>query len=151
MNISKETFGGEINPAGFIYLSGFKFRKIKINLELKSCLHYSVINAVPHIGKFINKNELYIKGSQRSVKYIYKNINMNSSCVSSVMTIKIVSKFDKNKWGANSIFKTINDRVYICTCKVTNVNKKYTISHAFLYDSYLNRLRKIMWCPYWKH
>ena len=51
-------------------------------------------------------------------------------------------KIERNKWGANSIIRKINYRVYICTCKVTSVDEKYTASYAFLYDSCFKSLEK---------
>ena len=46
-------------PKGYVYLPGSKFRQEERNLELRSCLHDDVVNDAPHVGKYINKYELY--------------------------------------------------------------------------------------------
>ena len=46
-------------PTGSIYLPVSQFHQEKISLELRLFLQDSVVNADPHIGKFINEHELY--------------------------------------------------------------------------------------------
>ena len=50
------------------------------------------------------------------------------------MSILPVNIIERKKWGANSILRKINNGVYIFTCTVTNIDKKYTTDHAFVYN-----------------
>ena len=62
-------------PTGYIYLTGFQFRKAEGHLKLRSCLHDTIIKSAPRIGKYINKNELY----SQCTPQIVKATNMNKT------------------------------------------------------------------------
>ena len=53
------------------------------------------------------------------------------------MNLTPALKIEIQKWGANSIVLNVDDGVYICTCNVKNVERRYKTSHAFAYDSNL--------------
>ena len=66
--------------------------------------------------------------------------------VSSVMTIEPLLNIDREKKGAMSILKVINDGVYACICRVLSDVFKIYISHAFFFDSYFAQLEKSECC-----
>ena len=49
------------------------------------------------------------------------------------MTIEIILKMERKKWGYLGIIKVIDDGVFVCTCKVFSNVIKTTSSHAFFY------------------
>ena len=56
-------------------------------LELRSCLHDAVNKDEPHIGKIINKHELYRQCLPRRMKNTIMNKIKNASYVLSVTTL----------------------------------------------------------------
>ena len=91
----KRKIWGEINSTGFIYLPGSQFRQAEITLELRSFLHYAIINAEPRILKFVNKNELYIQCPPIYLKDTNLDESKNSSCGSSVKKLLLVKSIGK--------------------------------------------------------
>ena len=63
------------------------------------------MNSAPHIGIFINKEELYRKCPPIRVKDTRMNDIENIYCVDSIMNILHVLEIEGEKWGVNSIFK----------------------------------------------
>ena len=127
-------------PTECIFLPGSGFREAEGNLKMRSCLQDDVINSAPRIGKFIHKLGLYIQCPPRRVKNSHISEIVNSSCVRNVMNMNPVSGIDQAAWGAASILRTVNDRVYICTCNVKNVEYDLWTKHAFVYDSHYKPL-----------
>ena len=66
------------------------------------------------------------------------------------MSTFTVRNIEGEKWGANSILRKIDDGFYSYTCTVINIDKTYTTSHAFVYDSNFKLFReeKWLWCYY---
>ena len=85
---------------------------------MRSCLQNSVINYAPRIGKYIDKQELYIQCLPRKVKDTNMSEIENTSCVRNVMKLNPVSVIEREPWGAAYILRRFNDGVFICTCNV---------------------------------
>ena len=56
----------------------------------------------------------------------------NTSCVRSVIKVTPVYEIEREPWGAASILRGVNDRVYICKCSVISDEYKCKIKNAFL-------------------
>ena len=76
---------------GFVYLPGSEFHEAEGHLSMRSCLKYAVINSVPRIGKYIDKQELYRQCIPRKVKDTNISEIENSSCVKFFMKVTPVS------------------------------------------------------------
>ena len=61
MKKPRQNFERKIKPTGYIYLPGSQLIEAQRHLTLISCLHSSIINSPPGIGKYKNKHELYRK------------------------------------------------------------------------------------------
>ena len=70
----------------------------------------------------------------------------NCACVTNVMNITPISGIEEVPWGAASISRTVNDRVYICVCNVQNVKYDLWTRHAFVYDSHYKPLHQTYCC-----
>ena len=62
------------------------------------------------------------------------------------MKLNPVSGIERVAWGPASIMKTVNDRVYICTCNVQSVEYNCWTRHAFFYVSNCKPLHQTKCC-----
>ena len=62
------------------------------------------------------------------------------------MTIEIILKMERKKWGYLGIIKVIDDGVFVCTCNIFYDMTKIDTSHAFVYDSHSEQKEMIECC-----
>ena len=66
--ISRDYVGKKRKSTGFIYVSGSELYEAEGHFSMRSYLQDAVINSAPRIGKYIDKQELYIQCSHKKVK-----------------------------------------------------------------------------------
>ena len=71
----------------------------------------------------------------------------NTLCVRSVMDVTPVFQIEVEPWGAASIVRTVNDRVYIYSCSVRSDEYMCDKKHVFVHDSNFKKIAsiKILW------
>ena len=106
--VARKKFGKKRKSTGFIYVPGSKFREAEGHLSMRSCLQDAVINSAPSIGKYIDKQELYIQFPPRKVKDTNISDIENTSCVSNVMNVTSVFGIERKPWGAACIMIKVN-------------------------------------------
>ena len=57
--IGRKYPGRKQKASGYVHITGLPYRDAEGLSQLRSCIHYSIINAAPRIGGEINKIELY--------------------------------------------------------------------------------------------
>ena len=57
---ARDKFGKKRKSTRFIYVSGSELYESEGHLSMRSYLQDAVINSAPRIGKYIDKQELYI-------------------------------------------------------------------------------------------
>ena len=119
--MAKDNFGRKRKATGCLYLPGSGFHEAEGHLSMRSCVQDAVINSVPRIGKFINKQELYRQCLPRRVKDSNISEIENTSCVRNFMKVTTVSGIEQVAWGAASIMRRVNDGVFICKYNVQSI------------------------------
>ena len=89
--IARDNFGKKRKSTGFMFFPGSDFREAEGPLLMRSCLQDAIINSSPRIGKYIDKQELYIQCLPRKVKDTNISEIENTSCVRNVMKLTPVS------------------------------------------------------------
>ena len=85
--MAKDNFGRKRKATGCLYLSWSGFREAKGHFSMRSCLQDAVINSIPIIGNFMNKQELCRQFPPRRVRDSNISEIENNSCVRNVMKV----------------------------------------------------------------
>ena len=93
--IRRKYSGIKQKATGYVLLTGSSYRDAEGSSQLKSCLHYDIINSAPRIGGKIDQSELYRQCSPRKVKDKEIEELEKCECVSSVMTIAPVLNIER--------------------------------------------------------